>query len=74
MKNRKNYKRLVSLTTPAILIYGDLDQIIAPYNIPKAVESNPKYLSEKRTSGRHRMSRDKCIAVKEILEEMLKNE
>lgn len=73
VKNRKNYKRLTSLTTPAILIYGDKDQIIAPHNIPKAVKSNPKYLSEMRTIGGHGMSQDKYAAIREILGEMLRD-
>ena len=37
VKNRKNYKTLSEITTPAVLIYGDLDQIIAPRNIPKVI-------------------------------------
>ena len=71
VENRKNYKRLSELTTPAVLIYGDLDQIIAPRNIPKIVKSNAKYLSAIKTPGRHGMSHEKYAKIKNILEEML---
>ncbi len=71
VKNRKNYKRLVELTTPAILIHGDLDRFIAAHNIPKLVKSNPKYLSDIKVPGGHSMSREKYIKVKEILEKTL---
>ena len=73
VKNRKNYKRLVELTTPTILIYGDLDKIIAPYNIPKLVNSNPKYLSAIKVPGKHGMSREKYAKIKDILEDTLHN-
>lgn len=71
VKNRKNYKTLTELTTPAVLIYGDLDQIIAPYNIPKAVRENPKYLSVIKTPGRHGVSREKYNKIRDVLEEIL---
>ena len=71
VKNRKNYKRLVELTTPAVLIYGEGDRIIASYNIPKLIKSNPKYLSAIKVPGRHKMSREKYEKIKYILEEML---
>lgn len=71
VKNRRNYKTLAELTTHAVLIYGDLDQIIASYNIPKALKENPKYLSAIKTPGRHGVSREKYGKIREILEEML---
>lgn len=74
VKNRKNYKRLASITTPAILIYGDLDQIIAPHNIPKAIKANPKFLSAIKTVGRHGMSREKNVEIGKILDEMLQGD
>ncbi|MBQ3263604.1 alpha/beta hydrolase [Candidatus Saccharibacteria bacterium] len=67
--NRKNYKVLSELKTPAMLIYGELDQIIAPRNIPKVVRENKKYLSAIKTVGRHGMSREKYNKIREILEE-----
>ncbi len=71
VKNRKNYKRLLELTTPAVLIYGEGDRIIASYNIPKLVKSNPKYLSAVKVPGRHKMVREKYVKIKDALEEML---
>ena len=71
VKNRKNYQTLVEITTPTVLIYGDLDQIIAPRNIPKAVRENTKYVSAIKTPGRHGVSREKYNKVREILEETL---
>ena len=71
VKNRKNYKRLKELTTPALLIYGIEDQIIAPYNIPKVVRENPKYLTVIRTPGRHGVSREKYSKMVNMLEEVL---
>lgn len=69
--NKYNYKRLCDLTTPAVLIYGETDPFIAPFNIPKAVRENPKYLSAVRTPGRHGISRDKYSKIPGILEEVL---
>lgn len=71
VKNRKNYQTLVEITTPAVLIYGDLDQIIAPRNIPKVVRENTKYISAIKTPGRHGVSREKYGKIREILEEAL---
>lgn len=69
--NRRNYQVLTELKTPAILIYGNLDQLIAPYNIPKALKENPKYLKAIKTEGRHGVSRDKYTKLTGILEEIL---
>ena len=71
VKNRKNYKTLSGITTPATLIYGDADQFIASYNIPKVLKDNPKYISAIKTSGRHGVSREKYGKIREILEEIL---
>ncbi len=71
VKNRKNYKTLTEIKTPTVLIYGDLDQIIAPFNIPKAVKANSEYLSVIKTPGRHGVSHEKYHKMREILEEML---
>ena len=69
--NRKNYQNLVDLKTPAVLIYGGLDQFIASYNIPKLLKENPKYLTAIKTDGRHGVSRDKYTKMVGILEEIL---
>ena len=69
--NRKNYKTLTELTTPAVLIYGDADPYIASQNIPATIKKNPKYLSAIKTVGRHGMSHEKYYKVREILEDEL---
>lgn len=69
--NRRNYKVLAGLKTPAVLIYGNLDQFIAAYNIPGLLKANPKYLTAIKTEGRHGVSRDKYIKMVRVLEEVL---
>ena len=69
--NRKNYKVLAGLTTPTILIYGNMDQIIASHNIPRILKDNPKHLSAIKTEGRHGITHDKYSKMVNILEEIL---
>ncbi len=71
VKNHNNFKRLVDIKIPTTLIYGDLDQIIAPYNIPKVIKLNGEYISAIKTPGGHSMSKEKNIKIKEILEETM---
>lgn len=71
VQNRKNYKVLTELTTPAVLVYGNEDQFIGAFNIPRVLAANPKYLTAIETSGRHGMSHEKYNKVREILEEEL---
>ncbi len=72
--NRKNYKNFIDLKTPAVIIYGNLDQFIAPHNIPKILKENPKYLTAIKTEGRHGVSRDKYTKMVGLIEEMLNAE
>lgn len=69
--NRRNYKVLSELKTRAVLIYGNMDQFIAAYNIPRLLKVNPKYLTAIKTDGRHGVSRDKYTKMVGILEEVL---
>ena len=69
--NRRNYAVLAGLKTKAVLIYGNMDQFIAPYNIPKLLKENPKYLTAIKTEGRHGVSRDKYAKMVGVLEEVL---
>lgn len=69
--NRKNYKSFVDLKTPAVIVYGNLDQFIAPHNIPKLLKENSKYLTAIKTEGRHGVSRDKYTKMVGIIEEVL---
>lgn len=69
--DRKNYKTLETLTTHAVLIYSELDQIIAPYNANKLLKANSKYLTAVKAPGRHGMSREKYGKILTVLEEIL---
>ena len=69
--NRRNYAMLTGLKTRAVLIYGNMDQFIASYNIPALLKANPKYLTAIKTEGRHGVSRDKYTKIVGILEEVL---
>ncbi|MBR3228919.1 alpha/beta fold hydrolase [Candidatus Saccharibacteria bacterium] len=69
--NKNNYQTLARLKTHTVLIYGDADQFIASYNVPKIVKDNPKYITAIKTIGRHGVSRDKYNKIREVLEEML---
>ncbi len=69
--DRKNYDVLANLKTSTTLIYGNMDQLIASFNIPRVVKANPKYISAIQTEGRHGVSRDKYTKLVGILEETL---
>ncbi|MBR3131918.1 alpha/beta fold hydrolase [Candidatus Saccharibacteria bacterium] len=69
--DKKNYRVLAELKTPAVLIYGAMDRFIAIYNIPKVVKDNEKYLTAIKTEGRHGVSRDKYNKLVGILEGVL---
>lgn len=69
--DRNNYKVLSELKTPTTLIYGNMDQLIAIYNMPQILKDNPKYLTAIQTEGRHGVSRDKYTKLVKILEEVL---
>lgn len=68
--NRTNFKNFEELTTPAIIIYGNMDQFIGPYNIPRVLRGNHS-LTAIKTEGRHGVSRDKYTKMVGILEEEL---
>ena len=70
VSDKCNYKVLAEIQTPAVLIYGFKDQIIAPHNIPKILSNNPK-LSAIKTDGLHGVSIDKYRKVPKILREVL---
>lgn len=69
--NKRNYKVLVELKTPAVLIYGSLDKFIAAFNYPQLLKENPKYLTAIKTEGAHGVSRDKYTKMVGVLEEVL---
>ena len=71
VQDKENYQYLVGLKTPATLIYGELDPIIAAYNIPAVLMENPKYLTAIKTLGDHSISQDKYTKLVPILEKAL---
>ncbi len=68
--DQKNYQFLAKLRTPATLIYGDEDKLIATQNIPGILKANPR-LSAVKTHGRHGVTRDKYVQILKILEEAI---
>lgn len=66
--NKNNYKTLSELKTHTTLIYGDADQLIASYNVPRLLKDNPKYVTAIKTIGRHGVTRDKYNKIREVLE------
>ena len=69
--NKRNYKVLTELKTPAVLIYGEFDEFIASFNYPGLLAENPKYLTAIKTDGRHGVSHDKYSKMVNIIEEVL---
>ena len=69
--DKRNYKVLAELSTPATLIYGDKDQLIGAHNIPGVLEANGEHLRAIKTEGSHGVTRDKYTALGKVLEEIL---
>ena len=70
VSNPNNYSFLTRLTKPTVIIYGELDEIIASFNIPKLLKDNPN-ITTIRTPSAHSVSRDKYSKMVDILEETL---
>ena len=72
VSNPHNYDYLVRLKTPTTIIYGELDRIIASYNLPALLKMNPNIMAVK-TAGSHGVTRDKynkvLLALKNFLNE-----
>jgi pimeloyl-ACP methyl ester carboxylesterase len=68
--DQKNYQVLAGLKVPATLIYGELDQFIASYNLPALAQKNSR-LSMIKTVGRHGVTKDKYTEIAKILEGMI---
>ena len=73
VSNKKNYDVLLRVARPTRLIYGELDEIIAQFNIPGVVKANP-LITATKTPGRHGVTPDKYGKVLEVLEEEVKDE
>lgn len=70
VKNPENYQFLAQITVPTTLIYGELDEIIASFNIPKLLQENSKIVAIKTADG-HGLSKEKNTKIAEILAEVL---
>ncbi len=68
--NTKNYDYLLNISKPSVLIYGKLDEIIAPFNIPTLLKKNPN-ITAIQTSDSHSISHEKYAKILEILERTL---
>ncbi len=68
--SRDNYQTLAELEVPTDLIYGDEDQLIASYNLPKLIKDNRRVTANK-VHGRHGVTNDKFAKTTAILEELL---
>lgn len=68
--NKRNYNVYTRLTKPTTIIYGMADKIIATYNIPGLVKTNPKITAIK-TPGTHGVGHDKYPKLVPILERIL---
>ncbi|MBR3172411.1 alpha/beta hydrolase [Candidatus Saccharibacteria bacterium] len=69
--DKSNYKNLLELKTPAVMIYGNADQLIGAFNYPKLLNDNRKYLSAMETEGGHSISRNKYTKMIGVLEGIL---
>lgn len=68
--NKHNYSVYTRLTKPTTIIYGAADKIIATYNIPGLVKTNPNITAIK-TPGTHGVGHDKYPKLVPILERIL---
>ena len=69
--NKKNYQVLATIKTHAVIIWGELDAIIASFNLPKLLEENPKYLTAIPCPSGHHVTKDKYTKMVPILEKIL---
>lgn len=70
VKNRKNYQTLTNLPLPITIIYGDKDELIASYNIPRSAKDNC-HIKTIVTDGKHGFSHEKYNKIRELLEDEL---
>lgn len=69
----ENYEYLLRLSKPTIIIYGELDTIIASFNIPAVLKSN-KNVSAVKTGGAHGVGKDKYGEIVVALKKLAKEE
>lgn len=67
----KNYSYFEKINCPTTVIYGELDKIIAPLNIPKIAKVNPN-IHVIKTVGAHSVTPDKYSKIVSVLQKYLK--
>ncbi len=70
VSDKTNYDTLVNLITPATMIYGNKDAIIASFNYPELLTKNP-HLKAIETDGGHGVTPNKYEKIVPILEKAL---
>ena len=68
-----NYDYLAEVKLPTIIIYGELDKIIAPFNLPALLKANPNITAIK-TPGSHSVTIDKFGKISTAIKKLLKEE
>ncbi|MBQ3470254.1 alpha/beta fold hydrolase [Candidatus Saccharibacteria bacterium] len=71
--NPDNYKYLAEVDVPTTLVYGELDRIIASFNLPKILKIN-KNLSAEKAAGGHGVTIDKLPKLRKIIAGVLAEE
>lgn len=69
----KNYDFLLKVKKTTIIIYGELDRIIAAYNIPALVGAN-SYISAVKTAGPHGVTMDKYSKIDKAIKSFQKED
>ena len=69
--NPGNHRYFEKITQPTKIIYGELDKLIIPTNIPKLVKCNPNVTTVK-TAGSHGVTHEKYSKVMDVLKKFLK--
>ncbi len=65
--DKRNYRTLAELETPAVLIWGEQDTLISSYNLPGLLAANPR-LTAIRTADGHAITREKYTKLAEVLD------
>ncbi len=68
-----NYDYLVGLKQPTIIVYGELDKIIAPFNYPGLLKANSN-ISAVKTPGSHGVTIDKFGKISTAIKSFMKEE
>lgn len=73
VSDTKNYDYLLRLDKPTVIIYGELDRIIASFNLPQLLKANTNIKAIK-TAGAHGVSKEKYTKIVSTLNKLSKKE